>query len=236
MRRRRFLALTGVAALAGCVGDGSGPAGDTTAPSDETSSSPTTSASSTTGSGTTGAGTTADGTTTTAGTTTAPAGLANESFEDDLAGWTVGTDLPTDPNEPTNTDGERPTVDASATVTTRDASDGSHALELYVEGLQDDGTVWVQQPVDLAGVSTVAVDYLTTKSFNQRANAAVYAGPDRGLAEADFDTSTSIDGHDGTWQTFEYSVDHDGPGVVAVGMSVVWEAEIRNLVDDVRLR
>lgn len=222
--RRRLLSTIGVGAagFVGCVADD-----DPGPPSEDTTGEPT--ASPTTN--TTVRGTT-DAEGTTAGTPGTPAALTNPSFESDLDGWTVGTHLPEDPNETTGT------VDASAETTDRAASDGERALSLYVEGTQDDGTIWVQQPVDLSGVSTLSVDYEVTESFNVRSKAAVYAGPapEDALVEADFDTSNAIDGHDASgWKTFEYDVSHDGVGVVAVGVTVVWETEITNRLDAVRL-
>lgn len=220
MRRRSLLALSGTAlttALAGCSAAGSDGAtptdtetpGDTTTPADGPD--PTT------------------GTTEPALSTT----LRNGSFEDDWAAWEVGRDVPTDPNRP----GDRP-VGTGVGVTTRGASDGGTSLQLFIDGSQDDGTVWVQQPVDLSGAASLAVDYRVSTSFNEIMQAAVYAGPDveGGLAETDFDRSNSLAGHDaGGWKTFVYEVTHDGPGVVAVGANIVWETGARAALDNVRL-
>ena len=108
---------------------------------------------------------------------------------------------------------------------------------LTIDGSADDGTVWVQQPVDLSNVDTLAVPvYSEEASFNTRAQVAAYAGPEPegGLVEADFDRSNAADGHD-DWTTFEYPVRDDGPGVVAVGTNVVWETRIASVIDDVRV-
>jgi hypothetical protein len=205
MRRRSLLSALGVglAALAGCQGN---PSGDTTTTTTETTTPETT-------------------------TTTAPGTLTNASFEDGLAGWTVGRDLPEDPNKTTGV------VDSEATTTTEMASDGTRSLALSIDGSQDDGTLWVQQPLDLSGVGTVALDYRTVAGgANTITKAAVYAGPERSLAEAEFDVSEPLEREDGgDWQTFEYDVAHDGPGLLAVGITVVWETEVLRLLDDVRL-
>lgn len=154
--------------------------------------------------------------------------LDNGSFEAGLRSWTVGTDLPTDPN----TGGP---VETDVRVTAERASSGEQSLELSIDGRQDDGTVWVQQPVDLGRGSTLALDvYSPQESFNTITMVAAFAGPDRVLRENEFDTSQAVEDHGG-WKTYEYPVDGDGLGVVAVGISVVWETEVTRWVDDVRL-
>lgn len=197
--------------LAGCSGDGSPGNGDTP----------------------TGTEPTDTGTPTSSPTPSTPDSLANASFESGWSGWTVGQHLPTDPNY----ESTRP-VAWSAGVTTEDATDGLASCRLFIDGSQDDGTVWVQQPVDLSAYDFLAVDYRVSDSFNEIRKAAAYAGPvpEEDLTEQDFDTSQSLEGHDRPgWKTFTYEVSHDGPGLVAVGFSIVWETGAHALLDDVRL-
>jgi len=219
MDRRAFLrasGLGGAALLAGCISDGETGSPDTTEPT-------------TTTPGPTDEPTTDEPTTTEEPGDTPAAVFSNASFESELDGWTVGRDLPDDPNN----DGEP--VDSDAGVTDERASDGEHALELYIDGSQDDGTLWVEQAAPLDDVEKLTFDvYSPTASFNTRIKVAAYAGPDAELDEQDFDTSTAADGHEG-WKTFEYDVDHDGEGLVAVGMSVVWETGLTGVIDNVRL-
>lgn len=156
--------------------------------------------------------------------------LENPSFESGLDGWTVGTDLPTDPNtgDPVATE---------AAVTDEVASDGKQSLSLFIDGRQDDGAIWVQQPVDLSGVSTLSVAvYSESESFNTITKLAVYAGPDPGrpLAESDFDTSQATETHEG-WKTWTYPVREAGEGLVAVGIAVVWETEVVRFIDEIRI-
>ncbi|MFB6295719.1 MAG: hypothetical protein ABEH66_02635 [Halobacteriales archaeon] len=261
MNRRRFLGAfaAGLSTLAGCGSSGGPPEeSPVDGPTDSPTRSPTHTRSETpTGDGTTpptetqtptdGATPTPDrtptGTPKGGGTPTrtpygggtptpAPgAELENGSFEDGLRGWTVGRDLPADPNNPDRK------VGSEADVTAHVASQGNQAVEFFLDGVADDGTIWVAQEADLAGVETLAVDgYSETESFNTVAKLAVYAGPvpGKGLAEADFDTERATEDHEG-WKTYEYEVSHDGPGLVAVGISVVWETGVRRQLDDVRL-
>lgn len=158
--------------------------------------------------------------------------LQNPSFEDELSGWTVGKDLPTTPGE-----SDEP-VDHSASTTADDASDGDRSLELYIEGVADDGTIWVEQSVDVTDVRSVTVDvYSEMNSANRMSQVAFFAGekPDDGLSEADFDREKDIEDHSG-WKTYSYSVgDLEGDVTVAIGMNVVWETEIVRRFDNVRL-
>jgi len=235
MKRRSMLALTGTAlstALAGCgaLADGS----DGTATDSPTDTPPASTPTDTPAPTETATPTPGDeGTQTATPTPDAPATLRNGSFEDDWAAWTVGRDLPTDPNRP----GDR-AVGSDVGVTTRRSSDGETSCRLFIDGSQDDGTVWVQQPVDLSEYDYLAVDYVASNSFNEIGKPAVYAGPepDDSLTETDFDTSNSLEGHSRPgWKTFTYEVDHDGPGIVAVGFSIVWETGYRTFMDNVRL-
>lgn len=159
--------------------------------------------------------------------------LVNGSFEDDWAGWMIGRHLPEDPNR----EGTQ-SVASEVGVTTEDASDGRTSCRIFIDGSQDDGTVWVQQPVDLSEYNHLAVDYLVSGSFNEILQAAVYTGPDPdgSLVEREFDRSNSLAGHAAQgWKTFIYEVTHDGPGVVAVGLNIVWETGAASRLDNVRL-
>lgn len=164
-------------------------------------------------------------TTTDPGTTAPTVHIVNESFEDGLTGWTVGKDLPAQ----LGPDG------AAAGTSTQLAADGETALELTLDGSHDDGTVWVQQHADLSTVSTLKVDaYSPESSFNEITQLATFTGPTKELEEIDFDRSEQVRDHSG-WKTYEYPVDHEGEGLVAVGINIVWETTATRFLDHVRL-
>ncbi|WP_275738497.1 hypothetical protein [Halorhabdus sp. SVX81] len=215
MDRRTFLATSGslaTLAVGGCLDgdetdDGSPTDPGTGSPTDTPTESPTDSP------------------------TDTPQTLQNASFESELAGWTVGKDLPEDPNNV----GEP--VDSDVRTTTEVAADGERALAIEIDGSADDGTVWVQQEVDLSAVETLSVaGYSDQESFNEILQVATYAGPipEDGLGEADFDRSNQLADHEG-WKTYEYPVEHDGEGLIAVGLNIVWETTAVGVLDDVRL-
>mgnify|MGYP000185732018 CR=1 FL=1 len=236
MQRRSMLAMTGTALTAlvtGCSAlgseggdtptDGSTPTPTATPTSDPTAT-PTATPGGSTPTGTEPADPTPTDTATPTPTDTGPdvpTSLVNGSFEEGWVGWSIGRDLPEDPNR----EGQQ-AVASRVGVTTEDATHGQASCRMFIDGSQDDGTVWVQQPVDLSAYDYLAVDYGVSTSFNEIRKAAVYAGPEpsKPLTETDFDTSKSLEGHSRSgWKTLTYEIDHDGPGLVAVGWSIVWE-------------
>ncbi|MFW5956583.1 MAG: PT domain-containing protein [Halorhabdus sp.] len=230
MRRRRFL-LSGstlaLAGVAGCLG------GETTnAPANTTTESPTESPTDSKTDSPTASPTESPTDSPTDSPTEMPSTtIQNGSFESALDGWTVGKDLPEDPNN------SGQPVDSDVRTTTQQAASGERALALEIDGSADDGTVWVQQQVDLSGVETLSLaGYSEKESFNEILKVAAYAGPvpEKGLSETDFDTSEHLADHEG-WKTYEYPVEHDGPGLVAVGVSIVWETRALGILDDVAI-
>ncbi len=161
-----------------------------------------------------------------------PVGLQNPSFEKYLDGWSVGTDLPTVPGESTDP------VDHSVAITSERAANGERSMALFIDGIADDGTIWVEQPVNITSVDAVTVDvYSQQESFNRMSQVAFFAGkkPRDGLSEDDFNREKDIEDHAG-WKTYSYSVsDLEGIVTLAVGMNVVWETGVRRFFDDVRL-
>jgi hypothetical protein len=218
MRRRRYLTAVTVAAasVAGCTQDETDPGVNsptptpwstpTGTPTDPPSPNPTQ-------------------------TPTQRGELTNPSFEDGLTGWTIGRDLPEDPNDPGNP------VPSTVEATTAQASVGARSVRMELDGSADDGTIWVAQGADFGSVDRVRVDcYSAEATFNLLAELAVYIGPmpEGGLSESDFDTNEQTGDHSG-WKTYEYPVEFTGTGVVAVGMNVVWETTVERFFDEVRL-
>jgi len=161
-----------------------------------------------------------------------PTTLQNDSFEDGLADWTVGRDLPDDPGNPGQP------VDASVSATSEHANSGSSGVEMTLDGSADDGTIWVQQAVDFADADRLEVHcYSPEATFNKLAELAVYTGPEPegGLVEVDFDRSEQTGDHQG-WKRYEYPIETSETGIVAVGMNIVWETTVTRWFDDIRLQ
>jgi hypothetical protein len=68
--------------------------------------------------------------------------LLKESFEGEVFEWSIGKDLPIDPNT------QLP-VNASAWITDSRARTGNMSLVLQIDGRQDDGTIWIQRSINL---------------------------------------------------------------------------------------
>jgi hypothetical protein len=223
MNRRRFLTLVSASvglATAGCLSsEGSEPAPADDDPSNQTDD------------GSDGTDEPSDDPGDDPGTEPSTSSIVNGSFEDDLEGWEVGTDLPQNPGE------ESGKVDHSVEVKSELAAEGEKALFCFIDGSADDGTVWVEQQIDFTDVEKVLVDaYSEQKSFNILSQVAFFAGkkPDGGLTEKDFNRDEEVQDHEG-WKTYQYDVaDRDGTGTVAVGMNVIWETGITSVFDNIR--
>lgn len=158
-------------------------------------------------------------------------GIQNGSFESGLDKWRTGKDVPDIPG------GSEP-VDNEVSITSEVSSDGDKAVSFYIEGLADDGTVWVEQDVDLTSYDTFKIDvYSEMKSFNILSEVAFFAGekPSEGLSEIDFNRDNDVQDHEG-WKTYEYDVSElIGEKTVAIGMNVIWETGITSIFDNARL-
>lgn len=176
-----------------------------------------------------------------------------EGFEEGLRGWERDADVPEDPNNPGNP------VEWRITISTDRAAGGSASLRYFLDGRQDDGTIWVVHPVDVeAGrsydVSMRADAWSASESFNTLAYLVMYAGSPRPTSEGSFpepganSTGAGVTETGGLrevlnqtegWKT--YSFEWQTPKLerdriyVAVGISAVWETEMTYFVDDVKL-
>lgn len=159
-----------------------------------------------------------------------------ESFENGLVDWTVGKDLPVDPNT-----GDP--IEASASISEDRARTGSKSLSLSIDGRQDDGTVWVQLPIAMSTVGTKRVQigfyvFSETESFNVLAQIVAYANVSQPGDEADFEKIGQANPAAG-WNKFEMSKDVEvasgQPIYVAIGITVAWETILEYEFDDVRI-
>ena len=66
-----------------------------------------------------------------------------EGFEEDLGGWEGDADVPPDPNNPGSP------VDWKISRVTSPVKSGQYSVELYIDGRQDDGTVWIEKKLSV---------------------------------------------------------------------------------------
>lgn len=174
-----------------------------------------------------------------------------DGFEAGFAGWARAADVPEDPNDPGSPVGW--TIDRS----TERAASGSASLRYFLDGRQDDGTVWVVRPVTVDpgrayDVEMQATAWSASESFNTLAHLVMYAGPNRPTTEGSFPEPGGTSSGAGvtrtgglrealnqaagwrdygfTWRTAGVET---GSVSIAVGISAVWETEMTYFVDDV---
>jgi hypothetical protein len=159
-----------------------------------------------------------------------------ERFEGSLNGWQQDADVPEDPERPGQP------VFWSIEISPDQAAEGSTSARFTLDGKQDDGTIWLARPLDVAADAAfhvqLAFDFWSeSESFNTLANVAAYAGSDSPTGEQDFvrQPANLVSG----WKTYTYGFDvrssPEGQVWVALGISAVWETEMTYYVDNVRV-
>jgi hypothetical protein len=173
-----------------------------------------------------------------------------DGFEDGIQAWTRGADVPGDPNR-----GGKP-VAWNITPSDERAVEGDWSVRFDLDGSQDDGTIWLTQPLrveeDQAYRATVSAwAWSPSESANVRAHLAMMLGPDPPQVEEDFpapgnDTTVedevdrgglreALDRQAG-WREYRFGwtvpADANRTLHMAVGISAVWETELGFWVDD----
>lgn len=134
---------------------------------------------------------------------------------------------------------------------------GDQAVSIFTEGTYDDGTVWIAQPIEVeterrynAEVSFQA--WSPSESFNLRRRAVAYLGQSRPTEEMDFpetdwnSTDEGMTAYGGLREPldqadgwFKYSFEWESTNIYsdelwfAVGVTVVWETDLTNAIDDI---
>ena len=161
----------------------------------------------------------------------------NESFEEDFGGWVEDADLPLDPNNP----GQYVAWNVSRVASL--AHSGQYSVELYVDGRQDDGTVWIEKKISVKDNSQIQVEisfefYSEQESFNAIAGVCAYAGTSNPEYEADFVILGQANEVAG-WKQYTHETPlYTGSSEevwVAVGITVGWETAMTYNVDDVKI-
>jgi hypothetical protein len=160
-----------------------------------------------------------------------------DGFEAGLQSWSTDADVPPDPNRP----GED--VEWSITASQEQAAEGIPSARYFLDGTQDDGTIWLVRPFDVLPNADHDVRlrfqfWSESESFNDIAMVAAYAGATSPLVEADFDTSRRANDATGWLEyVYDFAVRSDGTGRVwvAFGISAVFETVMTYFIDDVEI-
>ena len=116
-------------------------------------------------------------------------------------------------------------------------------MELYIDGKQDDGTVWIEREFSAKRNTQIQVEvtfdfYSESESFNVIAAVVGFAGTSNPEAEADFTVlgqANEVSGWKRYTHTATVNTGSSGKVWVAVGISVRWETEMAYNLDDVKV-
>lgn len=161
----------------------------------------------------------------------------DEGFEEDFGGWIGDADVPPDPNNPGSL------VDWNVSRVTSPVKSGQYSVEFYIDGRQDDGTVWIERKLSVKTNSkiqvTVSFDfYSESESFNAIASVVGFAGSSNPEVEADFTVlgqANEVSGWKRYTHTATLNTGSSGEVWVAIGISVRWETEMTYNLDDLKV-
>ncbi len=157
-----------------------------------------------------------------------------EDFESGFGEWIADSEVPSDPNNPGQF------IEWNITRSTDVASSGRYSLKLFIDGRQDDGTIWIERrlPVkrDAQQVNLTFDFYSEFESFNTIAAVCAYAGHGNPEHEGDFIVLGPANEVAG-WKRYGLVVDIDSESSeelwVAAGISVRWETYMTYYIDNI---
>ena len=163
--------------------------------------------------------------------------LYDEGFEQGLGDWVKDADLPLDPNNPGHF------VTWNISRVTSISSSGQYSLELFIDGRQDDGTIWIEKEIPAKSNSQIHVTisfefYSEAKSFNTIAGVCACVAISNPTLEKDF-VVIGLANEMAGWKRYTHektlTTGSTGKVWVALGITVRWETEMTYNVDDVKI-
>jgi len=163
--------------------------------------------------------------------------IIKEEFENGFGEWVADAEVPPDPNNPGHF------VEWNITHVTNVAHSGRYSLELFIDGGQDDGTIWIERKIGVKRNSQIQVKvsfdfYSESESFNTIAGVCAYAGIRNPEAEEDFTVLGPANEVAG-WKNYIYTTAlNTGSSEevwIAVGITVRWETPMTYYIDDVEI-
>jgi hypothetical protein len=163
----------------------------------------------------------------------ATATTITESFETGLGAWATDSYLAPGAVNP---------LDPTWTRTTARAIDGEWSLDIGASGLNDDGSVWIERPIDLpAGTWNIVLSFFLWSPVQSDLNnweVLAHLNTFDPETEDDF-TVLGETNRDAGWIYYELdrTLTLDAPATVyaALGLNVTWETDRVYGFDDVRL-
>ncbi len=160
-----------------------------------------------------------------------------EDFEQGFGEWISDGDVPLDPNNSSYP------VEWHITRVSNLSQSGQSSAELFIDGRQDDGTIWIERKISAEKNSPINAKvsfwfYSEQESFNVIASVCAYAGISNPEVEGDFVVLGPANEVAG-WKSYAHTVNlntgSSGEFWVAVGITVRWETYMTYYVDDVRI-
>jgi hypothetical protein len=157
--------------------------------------------------------------------------------EGDFGEWFINGHVPQDPNNPGHT------VQWHIRRVSNISRSAMHSMELFIDGKQDDGTIWLERKISVKNNAQIRVSvsfwfYSEQESFNTIAAVAAYAGTAKPKVEDDFAIVGSANEAAG-WKNYAYTAklntDQNVEAWVAVGITVRWETYMTYYIDDVKI-
>lgn len=161
----------------------------------------------------------------------------NEGFENGFGEWTTDADVPPDPNNVSQP------VEWHINRVTNVSHSGQYSLELFIDGRQDDGTIWIERKISVKKNSQIQVKvsfwfYSEQESFNTIAVVCAYAGTKNPEAEDDLAVLGPVNEVAG-WKSYTHTTSLDTGSSeelwIAMGISVRWETYMTYYIDDVEI-
>lgn len=160
-----------------------------------------------------------------------------DSFENGLGDWMTDADVPQDP------DNLGHTVEWDIACVSDISHTGNRSLRLFIDGREDDGTIWIERKINAKRPSGTKVKisfelYSDSESFNTIAAVCAYVGLRDPEFEGDFVVLGYANEVEG-WKHYAYEttldVDQINEVWIAIGISVRWETMMTYYIDEVNL-
>jgi len=161
-----------------------------------------------------------------------------QSFEEGFGDWVSDADVPLDPNNPGQP------VEWHISLVSNVSHSGRNSLRLFIDGSQDDGTIWVEKGTDIPKNSLIHVMlsfwfYSAQQSDAVIAVVCAYANVANPEVEADFTVLGPANEVAG-WKEYAIMANlYTGSSDrlwVAVGISVRWETHMTYYIDDIEIQ
>ncbi|MEM2969778.1 MAG: hypothetical protein QXR63_02460 [Candidatus Bathyarchaeia archaeon] len=163
--------------------------------------------------------------------------VIKEDFESGFGEWEYDADVPLDPTNPGQP------VAWNITRLTDVVYSGQYAIRLFIDGSQDDGTIWLERKIVASKNAQVSVTmsfwlFSEHESFNTVAAVVAFAGVRNPEEESDFEVLGAANQVSG-WKQYKFettvNTEANGEVWVALGVSVRWETVMTYYIDNIEI-